>query len=107
MRDYIVSPRVITSRMGNVRQADAPQSPALALARKVNRRGITKLSETFCNYTPEGYISQLLPPLKRIETSVGNCSAVPRSLQCDLLISRSHCNVTRYLTSQKSGEVAC
>jgi hypothetical protein len=91
MRDYIVTQDGVSLHMGNVRQADAPQSPALALARKVNRISFTASGESSKNYTPDGYNSQAYRALKRIESLLKDYAAALRSLKCDLLISRSHC----------------
>jgi pSer/pThr/pTyr-binding forkhead associated (FHA) protein len=106
MRDYIVSQRVITSRIENVRQADAPQSPALALAGKVNLIGFIAAGETNRDYNSfrcEKFhkFSQIcIKPFRR------KCVVLLPSLQCDLLISRSHCNVTRYLPAFLGGDLS-
>jgi hypothetical protein len=91
MRDYIVTQDGVSSHVGNVRQADAPQSPALALARKVNRIAFTTSGESSKHYTPARYIPQLKKALYRIKTFLRDYAAALRSLECDLLISRSHC----------------
>ncbi len=91
MRDYIVTSRVVSLRIENVRQADAPQSPALALARKVNRIAFTPSGEISKHYTRGGYNSQAHKALKRIKRFLRDYAAALRSLKCDLLISRSHC----------------
>jgi hypothetical protein len=106
MRDYIVTRECVTSRIQYAIQADAPTSPALSLARKVNRRGITKTSETANDYTRSQALISANHSLQRIKRRLINCIAVLRSLQCDLLISRSHCNEFRYLHVCSGGEAA-
>jgi hypothetical protein len=106
MRDYIVSQRAITSRIGNVRQADALPSPALALARKVNRIAFTPSGESSKNYTRAGYVPQVKKALWSIKRFVRDYAAALRSLECDLLISRSHCNIECYLHVCLGGEAA-
>ncbi len=105
MRDYIVTRRVITSRIGNVHQADAHRSPALALAQKVNRITFTGSNEIYKNYTPGRYDSQACISLNSIKRFVTDHTAALRGLQCDYLISRSHCNVQCYLPAFLGGDL--
>jgi hypothetical protein len=91
MRDYIVTRQVVTSRKNDASQADAPQSPALSLARKVNRIAFTPSDESSKHYTPGRYIPQVKKALWSIKRFVKDYAAALRSLKCDLLISRSHC----------------
>ncbi len=106
MRDYIVTQDGVSSHMGNVRQADAPQSPALALARKVNRIAFRLSGESSKHYTRHGYNAQAKKALYRIKRFVRDYAAALRSLKCDLLISRSHCNVECYRRVCIGGEAA-
>jgi hypothetical protein len=88
MRDYIVTSAFVTLCAN---QADAPTSPALSLARKVNRSGVTihrKACERNYSKRCEKFHKLSLWSIKRF---VRNFVRLPRSLQCDLLISRSHC----------------
>jgi hypothetical protein len=70
-------------------------------------KGFTKLSEAVKYYSFFRSLEKLSKALYRIKRFVRDYAAALRSLECDILISRSHCNVARYLTYQKSGEVAC
>jgi hypothetical protein len=106
MRDYIVTRERQSLHIENVHQADVPQSPALALARKVNRIAFTPSGESSKHYTLAGYIPQLKKALYSIKTFVKDYAAALRSLECDLLISRSHCNEFRYLHVCLGGEAA-
>ncbi len=106
MRDYIVTRQVVTSRKNDASQADAPTSPALSLAGKVNRIGFTPSDESSKHYTSGGYIPQAKKALYRIKTLVRDYAAALRSLKCDLIISRSHCNVECYLHVCLGGEAA-
>jgi hypothetical protein len=103
MTDYIVT-RAFVTLCAN--QADAPTSPALSLARKVNRSGVTihrKACERNYSNRCEKFHKLSLWSIKRF---VRNLVRLPRSLQCDLLISRSHCNEFRYLRVCIGGEAA-
>jgi len=107
MRDYIVSPRCITSRIASANQADATASPALSLAEKDNRIGITKVSETYNDYT--SFSCDYFHKFKKIRIKPGaRCAAgILENGECDIIISRSHCNIECYRASQKRGGVTC
>jgi hypothetical protein len=103
MTDYIVTRAFVTLCAS---QADALPSPALSLARKVNRSGVTihrKACERNYSSRCEKFHRLSLWSIKKFVTDY---AAALRSLECDLLMSRSHCNVKCYLHVCLGGEAA-
>ncbi len=103
MTDYIVTREVVTSRAN---QADAPDSPALSLAREVNRRDFTKAGETEKDYTSSTAPKTPTASLTRSKQEVCCGERSTESGECDLLISRSHCNIECYLHVCIGGDAA-
>jgi hypothetical protein len=107
MRYYIVTRIVVTPRKNDASQADAPTSPALSLARKVNRIAFTPSGESSKHYTRAEYVAQLKKALWSIKRFLRDYAAALRSLECAPLVSRAHCNEVRYLYENLGGETAC